>query len=37
MVIHFGEVQVLKWQVAEPLDGFVGRELSLPDLFKQGT
>jgi hypothetical protein len=37
MVIHFGEAQVLKWQVAEPLDGFVGGELSLPDIFKERT
>jgi hypothetical protein len=37
MVIHFGEAQVLKRQVAEPLDGLVGRELSLPDIFKEGT
>ncbi len=35
MVVEFGEAQILEGQVAEALDGFVGREPLFLDLLKQ--
>ena len=35
MVVHLGEAQVFKWEVAQPLDRFVGRQLFLSNLLEQ--
>jgi hypothetical protein len=34
MVVYLGEAQVLKRQVAQALDGFVGGQLSLSNLLE---
>ena len=37
MVVDLGKTQVLKGQVAQPLDGLVGRDALFPDLIEQLT
>jgi hypothetical protein len=35
MVVDFGKAEVLKGQVAQALDGFIGRQFPLSHLLKQ--
>ena len=35
VVVDFGESQIFEWEMAELLDGFVGREFPTADLLEQ--
>lgn len=34
MMVHFGESQIFKWKMAQPLYCLVGRKLAFADLLK---